>query len=285
MQNQITNRMKKSLFYIFVRKVNIFILFLVFSGLFSCEKEDTHSNPCQDNTKIRQVKAQQRVVEEMIYTGECLIYEYIMEFSYTKYAYNAQGQLLKADRAIILDPTSCFMPVGSNGETYTDPREAPITQYSSYEYDNSGVLVKKLDYYLNGEEFQLVSYTTYEYEDGYVRHINLYNPRGELTQKHTYAYDENGNIIRDEYYFKEAENVFILTQTQDFKFDDKVNPYRVFEKEGIPGRFTNPNNIVKITYTDYYSGQKNVYTTEFLYAYDDSGLPVERDNYAFVYGE
>jgi len=270
--------MKNSLFYSWFRKTRYFLFFLTIAGINSCEKE---SNLCQDNTKIRQVNADDLIKEQMTYNSDCRVSEYVQEFSYKKYAYNSQGQLIKTEQAIILDPTSCFMPTPSSGETFTDPRKAPITQYNTYEYDEEGRLSKKQSYFLNGEQFHLVSYQTYDYENGLMKQMNRYNPQNELTERNTYTSDENGNIIHDEYFFKETETSFVLISRNEYVFDDKVNPYRIFEDEGIPGVYTNRNNIVKNTFTGYDS---NIYTTEYSYEYNDSGLPVKMNNLTILYG-
>ena len=151
-----------------------------------------------------------------------------------------RGQLIKTEQAITLDPTSCFMPTPSSGESFADPRKAPITQYKTYEYDEEGRLSKKLDYYLNGEQFHLVSYQTFDYENGLIKQMNRYNPQDELSERNTYTYDENGNIIRDEYFFKETETSFVLMSKYEYVFDDKVNPYRIFEDEGVTGYVYKP---------------------------------------------
>jgi hypothetical protein len=277
--------MKNYLFVVCVRKIEIIIFFLVFIALYSCEKEGANSDPCQDIFKIRLVKVDSLTVEEMNYTGECLIYEYLQEFSYKKYSYDKQGHLTKIEQARTLDPTVCFMPVGSSDEIFADPRKAKITQYYSFEYDIEGKLTKKQNFFLNGEQFQLVSYNTYDYENGLVKQLNLYTHQGELSQKNIYTYDENGNIIRDEYYFKETGASFVLMNTHEYAFDDKANPYRIFKNEGIPGIFSNPNNIIRSTYSDNYSGDGYTHTEEYSYEYNTSGLPVKLNNFTYLYGE
>ena len=114
-----------------------FLFFLTVAGINSCEKEN---DLCQDKTKIRQVNAEDRIREQMTYNADCRVSEFIQEFSYKKFTYNSQGQLIKTEQAVSLDPTSCFMPTPSTGETFTDPRKAPITQYNTYEYDEEGRL-------------------------------------------------------------------------------------------------------------------------------------------------
>ena len=277
--------MNGPLVYLCSVKTGWFIIPLIFLAICSCERENTDSDPCRDNAKIRQVKADSLVIEEMTYTGECRIYEYIQEFSYKKYSYDGQGYLTKIEQALTLDPAMCFMPVGSQGEVFADPRKARITQYHAFEYDDERKLIKKLHYFLNGDQFRLVSYSSYDYENDQVRQVNQYNNQGELSQKNRYYYDEKGNMIRDEYFFREGEAVFVLMYTKEYVFDDKGNPYRIFENEGIPGVYTNRNNIIKSVYTDHISGDEYTYTEEFSYEYNASGLPVKRQYFTYTYGD
>jgi hypothetical protein len=277
--------MRNSLLYVFIRKTKYFICFLLVIGINSCEKESESSDPCRDNTKIRQVNADTLTLEQITYTGDCMVSEFIQEFSYKKYTYNLQGRLIKTEQAITLNPLSCFMPTPSPDETYTDPRKAKITQYHAYEYDDEGKLIKKLNYFLNGEQFRLVFYQTFDYENDLIKQLNRYTPQGELTEKNTYTYDENGNIIRDESFFRETGTSFVLMYTNEYMFDDKVNPYLIFENEGIPGVYTNRNNIIKNTYINNYSGEGYSYTTDYSYEYNASGLPVKLNNLTFIYGK
>ena len=277
--------MNNSLFSAWVRKTEDFIFFLVIIGLNSCEKEDVNPDTCQDSSKIRQVKTDTMVWEEMTYTENCLLHEFVQAFSYKKYSYNEKGQLTKIEQALTLDPLSCFMPTGSDGEIITDPRKAKITKYSSFEYDNVGKPAKKTDYYLNGKQFEMLSYTTYEYGDDRVKELFRHNREGGISEKNTYTYDEKGNIIRDEYYFSDSGAGYILMNTKEYVLDDKINPYLIFENEGIPGIFTNRNNILKSIYTDNYSGDGYTYTVEYSYEYNASGFPVKMNNFTFIYGE
>jgi hypothetical protein len=268
-----------------IGKIKYSIIFLIIIGFISCEKEKVTSDPCQDNLKIRQVKADSLTMEEITYTGNCLVYEYIEAFSYKKYSYNSQNQLTKSEQAISFNPLSCFMQPFSSGETYTDPRKAKITRYYDFEYDDNGKPAKKLSYFLNGEQFQLVSYQTFDYENSLIKQLNRYNAQDELTEKNVYTYNENGNVIRDEYYTIEDGTNSVLMNTNEYEFDDKANPYRIFANECIPGKLTNANNILKSTYVDNYSGDEYTFTNEYSYEYNNYGLPVKMNNLSFIYGE
>ena len=118
--------MKKSFFSERITKTKFFFFFLIFVGLNSCEKENMISDPCQDKSKIRQVKADDFTMEEITYTGNCRVYEFIEAFSYKRYSYNSLDQLVKVELALSLNPLSCFMQPASSDEVYTNPRKAKI---------------------------------------------------------------------------------------------------------------------------------------------------------------
>jgi hypothetical protein len=120
--------------------------------------------------------------------------------------------------------------------------------------------------------------------NGLVSRISRYNPQDELTEINIYSYDGKGNMVRDEYYTLGSGTEPTLMSIQEYTFDEQTNPYRIFSAEGIPGKFTNHNNILKNTYTDSYSEEEYAYTSEYTYEYNDSGYPVKINNLDLLYG-
>lgn len=259
-----------------------FISFLIMSCILSCEKEGEKTNPCQDPTKIRQLKENGVTWEDIIYNDKCEVYEYLEAYSYKKYIYNSQNQLVKIEQAMLFNPMSCFMP--APGEIYTDPRETPITQYQEFEYDSEGKISKKLFYFKNSESFNLVSYQTFEYENNLPKQINLFNPENKSTEKYIYTYDNNGNVLSDKYYTCEEGKDFTLVYTNKYEYDDKINPFTVFSFDGNPGKYTNKNNITKNIYINGYSEQEYTYSRETSYEYNETGYPVKINSMDVVYG-
>jgi hypothetical protein len=262
----------------------IAIGFLILMSLASCNKEEL-SDSCSDSTKLTRVRSADLTLEEITYTGDCNVYEYIVDFSYKKYSYDPLNRLIKVEEALLINPLSCFIPPTTDGGTYTDPRKATITRYYDLEYDDTGKLIKKSCYYLTGNFFELVSYQTYQYENGYIEQIDKHNPSDELTEKNIYTRDENGNVILDEYYIKNNGEDFSLVLITACTFDDLENPYRVFNYEGTPGKYSNTNNILVCTRTNLYSGSAYVNTDSFSYAYNDMGYPVEVNSLQLTYNE
>lgn len=263
----------------------IIIIFLCFC---SCNKENPNNkdsfNSCHNPSLISQIKSGENSIHELIYNSNCLVYESIERFSYKKYSYDNQKRLSKLERAFLLDPLSCYMPSSIN-EAYTDPRKAKITEYSEFEYDSTGRLTKKLNYFINNGNTEMVSYQTYEYNNNHVVKLNLFSPIGQLNQYNEYQYDENGNVSNDNYYQVEDNVDATLRKHSVFGFDDKNNPYLIFASEGIPGIFTNKNNILNVTFVTYNSGGEYQNTVQNTYEYNSLGYPVKVNNLIYSYAE
>jgi hypothetical protein len=127
--------------------------------------------------------------------------------------------------------------------------------YHLYEYDRTGRLSTQLNYIPKdgGDEFR--SKRTFEYNNNdRISKILIYDNNNEVTQFMSYTYDSKGNVIEEDYY----TYLFITSGTGPkhmsksiFEYDSFHNPYRVFEKSGNPGIYSNPNNIIKIKTFNY----------------------------------
>ncbi len=78
-----------------------------------------------------------------------------------------------------------------------------------------------------------------------------------------------------------------LQTSTEYEFDNKHNPYFPFGKLLNPGQNTNPNNIVKETYTLHSEVDKfidKVQIKEYNYEYSSMGYPISRsDGFEYVY--
>ncbi|MGB3922692.1 MAG: hypothetical protein WBL00_02045, partial [Bacteroidales bacterium] len=72
-----------------------------------------------------------------------------------------------------------------------------------------------------------------------------------------------------------------LSTTTEYEFDDMHNPYLAFKCLLSPGRYTNPNNITKETYTLHFEVDKvdkwiqKVHVTINTYEYNSKGYPTK----------
>lgn len=257
------------------------ILILIF---YSCEKEMAYED-YQSNILLRQVRGTEGDMEVLTYYNTGYIFEHVQRFSYRKFLYNKQNQLIKIQIALSFNPLSCAIIPGTTFEDGDDPRKAKIGQYLEYEYSDNGNLKIKNFYYINDDNRQLMNYAKYEYENDKVVKIKLFNPQDQLTHYYTYVYDSPGNVSKEEYYYiQDGADAKLQTRIL-YEYDDKNNPFKVFAVEGTPGSNTNKNNITKQTTINYYAEEEQSYTVEYSYEYNDLGYPVKADSLEYIYGE
>jgi len=182
------------------------------------------------------------------------------------------------------NPLSCAIIPGTTFEDGGDPRKAKIGQYSDYEYSDNGNLKTKYSYYINDENNLLLNYANYEYINGRVVKIKLFNPQDRLSHFYTYLYDGTGNVSEEDYYYiSEEEEATLQTRTL-YEYDDMNNPFIIFAVEGTPGRNTNKNNITRQTTINYYTEGDQSYTVEYSFEYNDLEYPVKADSFEYIYG-
>jgi hypothetical protein len=102
-----------------------------------------------------------------------------------------------------------------------------------------------------------------------------------------YSYDAKGNLIKEMLYNIPSAGVTELITTTQYIFDSQLNPYKPISKLKIPGIDTNPNNIVKETYTIHLAqgqGTDSGQVTETTYEYNGLGYPVTKNgNIKYIY--
>jgi hypothetical protein len=259
------------------------LLIIVFLCFTNCNKEDKNENLYFSDTLISQVYSGNLAVHGFTYNSEYLIRESTEPFVYKKFTYDSRNLLKKVEMAYSFSSFSCVMIPGQSQET--DPRKASISQYSEFEYNDSSLLTKKSNYFINNGNPQLTSFQTYEYLNGNIKKISTFNPQGLLTGYHDYNYDDRGNMIRDDQYSNNSGIKLVHTVT--FDFDNKNNPYLVFACEGDPGKYTNRNNIVnEISVSYLYNGipQSSVTRTN-VYEYNSLDYPVKINELDCLYGK
>lgn len=254
------------------------VVFLCFT---SCKKEDRNAVLYYSDTLLSQVNSGNQAVHGLTYNSSYLIYESMEPYMYSKYTYDSRNTLLKVEMAFSFSPLSCVAIPGASLEA--DPRNASISQYLEFEYDDALRLIKKSDYFVNGGSSKLISYQTYDYVNDKIVKISSLNPQRQMTQYNNYTYDENGNVSRDDLYT--SGTVSKLLRTTIYEFDNKNNPYQVFSSEGEPGKYTNRNNIIKETYISYNGTVENRNTSLHTYEYNSLDYPIKIDKLDCIYGK
>jgi hypothetical protein len=259
-------------------KLFIFVVFLCFT---TCTKEDKNENLCYSSTLISQINSGDLAVHGLTYNIDCLIYESTEPYKYKRFSYNDQNVLNKVEVAYSFSAFSCVMIPGQSLES--DPRKARISEYSEFEYNDSLRITKKSNYFINTGASLLTSFQIYEYENDKIVRLSTFNAQGKLAQYHDYTYDDNGNITKDDLYTNNS--VIKLVNTNIYEFDNKNNPYQVFACEGIPGKYSNRNNIIKETSVSYNGTAESRYTRLYGYEYNILDYPVKIDELDCIYGK
>lgn len=264
---------------------NYLLTVIVFFGINSCTK-DKVDNSCHSPSLISQVKSGEVFVNDLIYNNNCQIAEAVEPSMYKKYLYDSQNRLIKMERSLSFNASfSCVAFPNSTIDSGADPRQAKVTDYYDFEYDNTGKLTKRLSFFLNSGNAQLLFYQIYTYVNGNVVKCSMYSPQDMLTQYDNYEYDVSGNLIKTSNYRVELNGNIILLHTVYYEYDDKINPFTIFNNTGEPGRFTNQNNITKETYVWYSEGKEYKNESTTVYEYNKSGFPVKSNGLQYLYGE
>lgn len=260
--------------------VTIFCLSIV-----ACKK-DKVDNSCHNPTMINQIKSGDIYVYDVTYTENCLLAESVEPSLYKKFTYDSQSRLTKMEQAFSFNASfSCVAQPNGDINSGSDPRQAKVTDYSDFEYSNDGKLSKKLNYYLNNGNALLTTYQTYEYVKGLVSKLSVFNPDNQLIQFNVFEYDSIGNVSKSNQYLVEHGGDTIHKYTSRYRYDDKINPFIVFNCIGEPGKLTNQNNITFETTVAYYGNSEQIYETSTTYEYNALGLPVKSNGLNYVYGE
>jgi YD repeat-containing protein len=251
--------------------------------LLSCTKEKAE-DPCHDPSLIRQIKMGSLANQAFTYNNNCQIFEFIEPYSYKKFTYNNLNQLTKIEQAQSINPLSCAIG-GADDGSQADPRKAKITQYYEFEYNSTGTISKRSNFYIYNDVPQLNSYQIYHYTNNQTDSIKTYNPSGQMNLFSTYFYDNNGNINKEAYYIIKNNTEKSLLFVNEYTYDDKNNPYQVLAGEGTPGIFTNKNNILSQTYTYFVSGSEDKTQNSYTYEYNSLGNPVKINTTDVIYGQ
>ncbi len=252
----------------------LLILSLIF---FSCEKDKHLIIENTDIPLISEVLIGGEVYMEYSYNSANLVVEEKSKFHYSEHFYNGINQLVKSDiywDVSMVSSNYAVLEAGMNRKEWVSPENTPKSISHSLEYNSKGQLIRKLYNLPSGERRDIVEFL-YE-NDRIVRATgNNNNPLSGYTD---YEYDNNGNLTRETKYIRSSSGVAELRTTTEYEYDNMHNPYQSFKRLTTPGVYTNPNNIIKETYTINFEVDpsiEKVQITENIYEYNDRGYPVK----------
>lgn len=262
-------------------KSNILLIIIIaMFSCFSCEKGGLIEEG--DAYLIKQIFVEDELHAEYTYTNADLIAEEKSKFHYTKHSYNSANQLIQSEHywdERIASSSSAVLEEAMQRSDWVNPENAEMDSYFSFEYHSSGKLKKRTITRMNGGESSVDTFL-YNEDSKIQKRISFHDNKESVYDD--YFYNNNGNLIKQQRYFVLERGTPELQTTTEYEFDDKHNPYLAFRGLMIPGRNTNPNNIIKETYTIH--SEMDVQVTEFSYEYNTNGYPVKRtDGTNYVY--
>lgn len=275
-------------------KIKIIAFCLLFVTIFlSCKKEqigninNAGNNGSSNIPLLNKVLVDKQSTYEYIYNDSNLISQEKSKFNLAIYTYNDKSQLVTTDfyanaNVLSSDPTTYQAAV--NSTAWVTSTSGVNGGTMSYEYNGTGQLIKT-SYSTPLSATSEYSEFTYDANNRIGRQTMYWG--STATGYIDYTYDGQGNLVQDMLYNIPSPGVTELITTTQYEFDSKLNPYKAINKSMLPGINTNPNNIVKETYTIHVSpdlGSDNVQTTTTTYAYNAAGYPVSKNgNISFVY--
>lgn len=254
----------------------LFVLLLVVAVFVSsCTKDPDIDTFKSENDFIKSITTNGKTSAKFIYNDSGKITESQSIYSCDKYNYDDNGWLVKQDVAVDLEILSSSMPTKS---VLMTSQNSTFTGRYIFEYDSEGKLVTKKSYFKRNGQFEYTSMTSLEYEGNKIVKSNLHNAQNTITQFYTYEYDSNGNVSNEKYYsflFKEGTEPKLIIE-ESFQYDDKNNPFKIYQALGQPGIYTNTNNPIE-TSTVLYEDVPEILkfsTSKTTYEYNDKGFPI-----------
>lgn len=269
-----------------MRIFTFLLIILLGFVIISCEKE-YFSDESLNGSLLLKVLIDDEVNTEYTYNNSGLINEEKNKFHYSRHNYNNKNQLIQSDfywDERIASSSSNILEEAMKRTDWVNPENTQKDSYFQFEYTKSGKLVKRMINRLNSD-IQSYDILTWGEQDRIKRRTWYYENKESGFDN--YFYDYNGNLIKQERYFVLESGEHKLQTTTEFEFDHFHNPYYTFRGLMIPGQNTNPNNIIKETYTLHFDVDgfiEPIQIKEYRYEYNQLGYPVKRDDsYVYVY--
>ena len=254
--------------------------------LFSCEKDKQLIIENTDIPLIGKVIIGNQTFMEYTYNDANLLAEEKSKFHYTKHFYNDNNQLISSDfywDISMASSDSRVIEAAMNRKEWVNPENTPKSVTHEFEYSGNGQLIRKT-YIRTSDNYPDIVEFQYK-DDKIIRSTGFYkNAKSGYTD---YYYDEKGNLIKQVKYTALQSGITEMTTTTEYEFDNMSNPFQAFKRLTTPGKYTNPNNIIKETYTIHFEVDQwtqKIQVTNNSYEYNDNGYPVRvNDEVEYVY--
>jgi hypothetical protein len=274
-----------------LRIISFCVLFV--SILYSCKKEDLSSglnsgkNPNASLPLLSQVLIDNQSAYEYIYNDSSQLTTEKSKFDFSINQYNALGQLVSTEyygNDAVLSGDAQVVQAAMSSPVWVCSTTGVKGGTLSYNYNDKGQLIKTSyarPVTTNSE------YSQFTYDAiGRINRQTMYWADA-ATGYIDYTYDNKGNLVKELLYNLPSAGVEELITTTQYEFDSKLNPYKLSSKILLPGENTNPNNIIKETYTIHMNpdqGSDKVQVATTSYTYNTLGYPVTKnENTTYIY--
>lgn len=269
-----------------------FIQYLSFASIalilfHSCDKDEFEENDFNNNDFIKAEVSNDKIISNYKYNDIGKIAETEGMYFYNRYLYNNDGKLISRETAADPSMLSSSLPIEKT-ELMT-AENSSISNRQIFKCDENGYLLEIESYFKKNDEFEFGSKRSFEFVNGKISKRNLHNEKGEITQFNVYEYDKNGNVKNEKYYsylFSENTEPRLISENS-FKYDNKKNPFIIFNALGNPGLYTNQNNVIEtntIRHEETPGFDKNS-TSKTSYEYNRNNYPTKviADNSEYEY--
>jgi len=261
---------------------------ILFALSVSCKKEDLDGGAIENPfiPKLSKILIDNESVKEYMYNDLGLIRQEQSKFDFTQHNYNDKGQLASSDIYVnddILSSDLTIYEAAMNQENWVTPSGGSKSGIITYEYNSNGQLVKSLT---TRPSVEVVEFSEFNYnaENRVSKQLMYWD--NTATGYIDYTYDKNGNLETETLYNLSESGTAEIVTTTSYTYDNAPNPFKVSCKSVIPGLNTNPNNVIKETYTIHSSieSTENVQIAENTYNYNALGYPISKNgNVTYAY--
>jgi hypothetical protein len=267
-----------------MKKLSLLFFFsLIF---FSCEKDNQLIVENNDIPLISKVLVAGVSYYEYAYNDANLLIEEKSKFHYTKHNYNDNNLLTSSD--FYIDPAMFssdwrVVEASMNRKEWVNPDNTAKSLTKSYEYYNKDHLIRVT---YNRPSVSNSEYSEYSLKNSRISRQTMYW-KNELSFYIDYIYDEKGNLTKESKYHVPSTGIAELWTTTEYEYDNMHNPFQAFKRLMSPSKFTNPNNVIKETYTIYFEVDQWIQKVSIIsntYEYNDNGYPIKVNGEAeYVY--
>jgi hypothetical protein len=245
--------------------------------LSSCELEKELIVESTDIPLLSKVLIDGASYYEYAYNDANLLIEEKSKFQYTKHNYNDYNLLSSSE--FYMDPgmfssNSSVVEASMNRKEWVNPDNTAKSLTQTFGYNENGQLDKKIytrPSVINSE------YSEFTFDNDRISRQTMYW-QNVMSFYIDYKYDDKGNLIKESKFYVPSNGISELWTTTEYEYDNMHNPYQAFKRLMSPGKFTNPNNITKETYTIHFEVDQwtqKVQISNNTYEYNDKGYPIK----------